>query len=747
MKLKSFTILLMILSLALLIVSGCDNRDFPTTTDNELVISRLTTSVDSIYADDNVTFAYIRAYVKDAQNFGVPETAVEFRTDRGNIAAIVYTDESGVAKTPFWDDGAEPGDANIEAFVKTYSEYDETQVVATKSMKTKVKIVEKPAVSQVNIEMASHDFLVNQSVLVRANVLDVLGQPVADSTLVRFDVTRGNFFTEEDEENIGRIAIVPTQNGNATIMLNVGQQAGMGSVRATIGDLISEDDFNVDHGNPYRLDINTYLAEDDFVNPEEADEASVDEPRNIYVEAVLMDAYNNPCKNKPVRFETDLGTFYNTSDVYSQNTDNTGICRAKFTPALSAGPANIKAYANADTLVTEALFTVKSDELNYIRFSTQEQVDLDVANTGGQDTRIMRVDLYDINDNLVDQATEMYFKIVNTVVPGTEEGYPATLSGQDDEGIVTVTSSGGSAFVSVVSGAGSGVLALRAANSREAITDLTVEDAIVATKSNIVIHSGNPAYVSVSIDGFDSAQQIGGGLWQILVAAEIKDTYNNPVDYGTAVFFSLPDEGDCIIQGSGYVGNGPEIGDAFGMDIDSTASIGIAYTLLSYPSFLTLQDINLEVSTIGGDGVEITNNFSITPPLNEAETDLGVTPAHINWYNDEPVPTYKNAIVTVRTRDGYGNNIEGAHWVFTSDRGEFVNYLTWSENPEFNECFTHADGFGKVKIEFWQGDCPPSLDGVNPGIQPVAIEGRILGTGISERGATTLLRYPFDNVK
>lgn len=746
MKIKNLTILLILLSLAMLLVSGCDDRDLPTSSGAEYNITRLESSVDKIYADNNVTFSYIKAYVKDKNNFGAADIPVKFQADRGSIVSIVNTNQSGIAKVPFYDAG-EVGLATITAFVYTYSEYNAGQVTAENSKSIQIMIAEKPPIGSLNIEISSNEFFVNQSVMVRARVYDVGMNPVADSTMIRFETDRGFFIGDDGETNIGSIAIIPTQNGNAPLRLSVGQQAGEGEVTVRIDTLQASRNFNVKPGNPFNLQLRTYLADDDLNLIEETNETTIDNTYKIVIEANLKDAYNNPNPNKVVRFQTNIGSFYNTSEIFTQSTDASGICKVIFTPGLSAGAATIKAFANNDTLSVETLFTIKSDALQSIRFATSEQVHLNVANTGGIDSKIMYVKLYDINGNLVDRATDIYFKISNATIPGTTQGQPAYLSGQDSDGIVHTTSSGGQAAVSVVTGAGPGVLQLKVSNTRAGLSNPTPAGSISATKTNILIHAGPPASISWGDISFDQGTSVGAGLWELLVGVSVKDLYNNPVDYGTAVFFEiLEDNLPVTIQGNGFTGNGPYLTeiDAGAIQIDSLSSIGIAYTLLTYSGSLTYSDIQLNASCIGINGIEIDGPYTMELPWNEPDTDMQVSPGHIDFYDGAPGATLGDAIyakVIVRCRDGQGYPTPGVKWTFTSDRGTFVDYVVTMSQT--NEAISDAAGYARIKLKLLRGDGLPSPDGVSPGQQQVQIEGRVLGTGISERGNTMILRFPF----
>ena len=130
-----------------------------------------------------------------------------------------------------------------------------------------------------------------------------------------------------------------------------------------------------------------------------------------------------------------------------------GEAQVRFTPGLAAGAATIKAFANNDTLQTQIIFNIKSDDIYSISFTQQEQITLNVANTGGTDSAILRVKLKDINGNLIDYPQEVYFRIVNLNPPAG-----ANLNNHPVTDSVLVISTGGEAQVSVNSGSESGIL-------------------------------------------------------------------------------------------------------------------------------------------------------------------------------------------------------------------------------------------------------------------------------------------------
>ena len=154
--------------------------------------------------------------------------------------------------------------------------------------------------------------------------------------------------------------------------------------------------------------------------------------------AELTDIYHNACPYQPVKFSTDIGSFLNTTQTVTQNTQTDGIASVRFTPGLSAGAATIQASANNDTLKAVTIFMINSSELYSLDFTQTDQINLNVANTGGLESAILRVKLRDINGNLIDVPQKVYFRIANTNAP---DG--ANINDYPQQDSVEVISNGG----------------------------------------------------------------------------------------------------------------------------------------------------------------------------------------------------------------------------------------------------------------------------------------------------------------
>lgn len=765
-RMQNLLPIIMVLVMVLVaFATSCDRRNPPPVApeipppipqSQERYITRISASPDTIYADNGITFSTISVTVKNGEQFAVPGQVVTFKTSIGRVLTSVNTDSTGVARTTFWDDGPPGGISEIWAYVRNYSPEVPDSIIAEAKEKIYVTVAGVPPISSLALELPStlnpHPLIVMQSITVRARAKNVLGMDVPDNTLITFSTNRG-FFTDADGNTLGDSIVVQTVNGRATTTFNAGQIAGIGVITARISDQTSVRNILVSPGRPSNLAIKSFVEVDGVMV--EADTSSVNSPNYIWIHAEIKDAFSNVVPSRPIKFTTNLGTFVNTVQEITTNSDNEGIAKVRFTPGLQAGAATITAYANGDTLSDQLIFQIKSSMIHSIQFTQAGQIDLNVANTGGTESAILKVKLYDINGNLIDAPKNVYFKIMNPAPPAG-----ANLNNQPVSDSVLVVSNGGEAQISVNSGIESGILNIRASCYADG-------KYVRATKPNIVIHAGPPHRVVPSASGFNTGEDMGGGLWRIIAQANVYDIHNNPVDYGTSVWFYLPNNiYNCQIGANAYVGNESVQGD-------STA--GVAYTTLIYSGIYTFERLMITAETGGLDGVQVTGTAYIVLPLNQPQLELEIVPGNIVFHgNTNPVPASQTAWLNLSLFDQQGCPIHNARISMTSTRGVFEYTIGTNEDPlncnflyvntphivvtdwydpnafydpdvygSYDDVNDGQDGLAQGLIRFFAFEIPLGDAMTNtPGITSVTVTARILGTAASATSTTTLIRYP-----
>lgn len=730
-KLRSLSPILMVLVLVLVALSSsCDRRNPPTIIPSVppppdvrdiRIITKVAASPDTIYADNNVTFSKISVTVKDGEGFAATNQIVQFKTDLGRILTNVPTDSTGVAQSTFWS-GGDIGRATIHAIVRNYAGGD--SIVSADTTMIQVQIVSAPEISQIKLEGLPNEVLgpvqmtVMQTITFKARATNVLGNDVPNGTLITFSASLGSFMDSEAGV-IGDSIIVATVNGRATVTYNSGTNAGTGTITARVGNKFKSRDVVVSPGRPANISLKSFVSVDG--NMVEADTSFVGSPNPIFMKASLTDLYSNKVATKPVKFTTNLGTFINTTQTVTLNTDLNGDALVRFTPGLSAGAATINALANGDTLSTSLIFNISSDDIHSIQFTQNDQITLAVANTGGNSSAILRVKLHDINGNLIDTPQNVYFKIMNANPPAG-----ANLNNQPAADSVLVVSSGGEAQISVNSGTVAGVLSVRASCTKNG-------KYVYAAKPNIIIQAGPPATIVPFIGGFNSGVNMGGGLWRVIAGAVVKDIWGNPVSRDTAVRFFLPnDTYNCQIVADAFVGN---------VSVNGDSLAGVAYTILTYSGTYTNEPLTIRVETIGGTA-SVFGQATVILPLNDPRFEMQAQPGLLNFQDAPPINT-KEADIHALLTDSQGNFIHDAKIMLVSNHGQFIWTAGTANLPSDPVWMITTDWSGLAigRIKCYRVEVPPPDPTGIPGQIAVSITGRILGTAVFAETSVTLYRF------
>ncbi|GAB1469104.1 hypothetical protein MASR2M64_18840 [Candidatus Cloacimonadota bacterium] len=757
-KIKSFIPILTLMMIVLVsFTASCDKRNpppiipavaAPAPLSDLRTITRIWAEPEYIYQDNNITSSTIGVEVKDGENFGVFNQIVQFKTDKGRVLTSVATDSTGVAKTTFWDDG-DVGMAKIFAVVRKYSATAPDSLVASCSDSIMVEIKPIPAIASIQLNLPKEEqydpykMHVMQTITVSAKPQNTVGENVPNNTLVVFTCEKGRFVDAAGVE-LGKSTMALTINGSASVRYSSWTTATTtpGStnetITAAIGGVSKTRSIVISPGRPANMALTAWVQTG---NTEvETYSSDVGSPDHINMRAHLTDVFNNDCPQQSVKFTTDLGSFLNTTQLVRINTEADGVATVRFTPGLSSGAAQIQATANGDTLIANTIFNVTSDEIHSISYTQNDQINLNVANTGGMQSAILRVKLRDINGNLINSADSVYFKIVNSNAPAG-----ANLNNQNPMDSVLVISNGGEAQISVNSGTESGMLKIRAS--------ITKGDRYVySLKTNIVIHAGPPAPfpngIVPFIGEFNTGTNMGGGLWRIIAGASVKDIHNNPVDKGTAVWFELLGSPDCQIAAEAYVGN---------VSVNGDSLVGTAFTTLTYTGVLTNQPITIQANC--GDDQFGNANYGLTTvklPLNDPRFEMTAQPISLYFNEDPPVPPYspsnpeyKTSDIYCLLTDGQGIPIKDSIILLTNTRGMLIEIQgiegigLYADNPPLPwRIITNVEGLAKGRLALKTLEIPPpDPQAGTPGTENSLVTGTILGANTSSNTTVTGYRY------
>jgi Invasin, domain 3 len=429
------------------------------------------------------------------------------------------------------------------------------------------------------------------------------------------------------------------------------------------------------------------------------------------ISAIVKDNNDFAVTGIEVLFRTNIGSI-----LGAVSTDSSGVAESTFWDSNALGIATIEAFCGETSAQTQVtIIEPVNNEVASIAFDNAP-LNIQVQGTGGQESSTLQAYLHDLNGNIIDTDQEVFFELLN-------HPFGALING--DTTSDTVSAQGGYASVTISSGTSSGIVRVRAATYNE--NGLLIS----AEKSNIIIHSGPPNSVDFSISGDDSGEDMSGGLWRVEVSALLTDNYGNPVDSGTAVFFSLPEDPDfASVQANSYVGNENANGDTLE---------GTAFTYLIYEGTMTNDYVLVQVDT-----GEFNDTDSLRLPLQVAHLDIAVTPAHLDWDDSNPnnPPDEQSVTVRVIVKDGQNNPINNQRVIFSSSLGEPLDMGTDDDNDIFTE-FTGLQGEpGLVlkDVQFRRYECPAPGPG-GPGMTSCTITATILGSVVSGSSVITLFRY------
>ncbi len=337
----------------------------------------------------------------------------------------------------------------------------------------------------------------------------------------------------------------------------------------------------------------------------------------------------------------------------------------------------------------------------------------------------MIVYLKDSNGNCIQRDYDVWFKFlscpegmnINNSLFGTTD----SLSVQSDDGM---------AIVSLNSGSHPGIAAIKIYVYNSSNEEISL------IKSNIIVHCGPPEDIELSIGGIDSGENLGNGNWGIEVVAIVTDIQGNPVDYGTSVLFSLPDNPEwASIEWGSYVGNENANGDSIP---------GVAYTQLIYEGIHT-NDSLIVMAEVSGASSILEESVLVIMPIQFPVLYGYASPAHLDW--SEYTPSNPDSLIgtfMINLQDGQNNPIDNQQLIFYCDLGVPIDMGTDNDNNPFTENTGIVwNQHGRINKEwiFYREECPPPVGNV-PGTITVMMLVSIPGTSIEIEIPITLTRYP-----
>jgi adhesin/invasin len=387
--------------------------------------------------------------------------------------------------------------------------------------------------------------------------------------------------------------------------------------------------------------------------------------------AQVTDGFGNMVEDgTPVTFSVVSGSGIVTPTAVTVS----GIASAKFVPAGGGGGvAAINAYCQG--FCHDATVVLLSDMPGAI-VADPDTAWISVADTYGESQAVIVAHVLDSYTNPVEDGTEVTFSI--SYGPGGGEYIDDPAYGY---GPVVKQTVGGAAAVALNSGTLPGTV----------LMTITSGD-YAATAVKVGISAGPPDSIFVTTGNIVTGED---GIYVQAVSAIVRDQYNNPVENGTAVYFTLdrPDVG--AMNPEAFTGDGFPCLDFVGIP-----NKGVTHACLNFTTSSMCKDYSI-IARCGAIESGFETSIPIVLPVRFA---MVASPASVSGSVGGDVFIYVNLW------DGYELPISGAGVGF-SVTGEGVLSSYTEETDEYGHSMTTltippgtGEGTTTVKAFVWMTD-------------------------------------------
>jgi hypothetical protein len=216
---------------------------------------------------------------------------------------------------------------------------------------------------------------------------------------------------------------------------------------------------------------------------------------------------------------------------------------------------------------------------------------------------------------------------------------------------------------------------------------------VVATAVPVGISAGEPDAIMVSVG---DVVRNGDGTYTYAVSAIVRDEFNNPVENGTPIYFTL-DESDI-----GYINPEAPTGGLYPcMELIALPTKGVARACLGYQTESIFEMVTIRATTLGG---EVEGVFETGLPIVSPTLSVEASPASLDG------ATGGSSLIQVWVWDSYMLYVDNAWLSFSVDGDGYVLPTTASTTDGFPATTTlyvepgTEGGTITVKAHLWTTD-------------------------------------------
>ncbi len=633
---------------------------------------------------DGADSTIIRAFLLNTDGHGIVGDTVVFTNlgRDGQLLPKVVTDGSGVAESVFKPYANHLGVTEIVATYRVDTIHEASDAV-------EVDILPVRAIAIVTVSLQKQNVIANgeDSSAIFITVQDSSGGLIADGTSV--------FLENTGTGSLSSIQ-VQTTNGQAKTAIKAPTNIESGPRVDSIFVWGNSSDTTIVADTAVVTYVPDVVFELQIIRPDSMVILVAGSGMSDTVQVSALDANGNPVANgTQISFVNEIPSSTINPEA-AQTMD--GIATAVYLVGTETGDDNVRAFVPDPDEPTDTIWTVQpavfrcisSEATTLVLSASQGSIEV-----GGASCQIIAT----LQDAYGNPLSEGYFVAFEIKSANGSRDVPNEWPSFDTEWGVyydTVeTSINGDAVVQIYSGTKAGPVSIEACTIPLPPDSLFVCD----EKSLITISSGPPFHVEASPAPVGEATnpayperfvQVGAGVW---------DIYANPVEYGTAVYFSLIPNDIAEVEGNSYTGG------ARPYHPDSVD--GWAFSRIIYGCYGTFDTLQLVAMSAGENGPVADTSTPFPLPAYNPNIFLGANPGNLRCDGPTDLDTASSDIRALLQDGGgcavqYGiinfsalvaGSIIGPTEVITDENGiaETIYQIMGSEIP------TPPDGIPRIE--------------------------------------------------
>jgi hypothetical protein len=597
----------------------------------------LETEEPTVFGDGSDS-TMVRAILLDTYGHGIQGDTVRFRNQPfdGSLQGTAITDENGIAETAYHPFPG-PDHLGVTRIIAEYKMNTIHEAVDT----VDVDILPVRAIGFITVSLQQQDVTANgvDSTQIFITVQDSTGGLIADGTSIFLEHTGTGFLSPTQ---------TTTTDGQALSVLRAPANI--------VGSPTKDSVFVWGHAGDSLIIADTAVV---TYKPDTVDELLFIRPNSTVsliagsgaidtIQVAAKDANGNPVANgTQINFVNELeGSSITPSQAPTQN----GVATVIYLVGSETGDDNVRAFAinsAGDTVKTvqPVVYHCLSSDATTLQLSASQSS----IEVGGASCQIIAT----LEDAYGNPLSEDYVVAFRIVTANGSQGTPDWPSFRTEPGVYNdtiPTNINGQAIVQIYSGRISGAVSIRAC---------TISDTLFVCdeKSLITISSGPPYTISAHYNVIAEATNPESPERYVQVGAEVRDFYANPVEYGTAVYFTLIPNNVADIEGNSTTGTPRPYHP------DSVE--GWAFSRILFGCFASNDSLQV-IALSAGDSVSVGDTSQRFPlPIYDPNISLGADPGNL-WCGGFDCDSTDTSFITALLKDGGDCPVEGGEIRFVA---------------------------------------------------------------------------------